>query len=128
MNQLDKMIEAALSEEDRQLLARAGREPGYFTQVGGLLSGPLGWVNLLMMIVQAAFFFAGVWCAWNFFQAAEPLEAMRWGFPASVLLLTGALLKIATLWPSLQANRIIREVKRVELQLARLADRRAASG
>jgi hypothetical protein len=96
MGNLDRMIETTLNEEDRAFLAKLDREPGYFSQVGGLLAGSLGWVNLLMMIVQAVMFFGG-----------------------AVLVLTAALLKVCTLWPTLQANRVLREVKRLELQIAR---------
>ena len=50
MSELDRMIEETLNEEDRAFLARVEREPGYFSQVGGLLSGPSAWVNLLLMV------------------------------------------------------------------------------
>jgi len=123
MSDLDRMIEATLNEEDRAFFARLQREPGYLGQVGGLLTGPLAWVNLLLMVVQAVLFLAGVWCAWGFFNATEPLAALHWGLPAVTLLIVGALLKIATLWPSLQANRVLREIKRLELQIARKAEK-----
>jgi hypothetical protein len=119
MSDLDKMIETTLNEEDRAFLARLEREPGYFRQVGGLLSGQLGWINFLLMIVQAVLFFAGVWCAWEFFQTTEVIMALRWGLSATVLMIGGTVLKIGTLWPTLQANRVLREIKRLELQLAR---------
>ncbi len=119
MSELDKMIETTLNEEDRAFLARLEREPGYFRQVGGLLSGQLGWINFLLMIVQAVLFFAGVWCAWEFFQTTEVIMALRWGLSATVLMIGGTVLKIGTLWPTLQANRVLREIKRLELQLAR---------
>jgi hypothetical protein len=45
--------------------------------------------------------------------------ALRWGFSSTVLLLGGAMLKLGTLWPTLQANRVLREIKRLELQVAR---------
>lgn len=123
MSELDRMIEAALNDDDRAFFAKAGREPGYLGQVGGLLVGPLAWVNILLMIVQAALFLGGALAAWQFFQAGDTLVALRWGLPAVVLLLTGTVLKVATLWPSLQANRMLRELKRIELQLARQAAR-----
>ena len=119
MSDLDKMIETTLNDEDRAFLARLEREPGYFRQVGGLLSGQLGWINFLLMIVQAVLFFAGVWCAWEFFQTTEVIMALRWGLSATVLMIGGTVLKIGTLWPTLQANRVLREIKRLELQLAR---------
>ncbi|MEZ6030189.1 MAG: DUF6768 family protein [Hyphomonadaceae bacterium] len=119
MSELDRMIEATLNEEDRAFLARLNSEPGYFSQVGGLLSGPLAWINVLLMIVQAVMFFAGVWCAWEFFNATDVIMSQRWGLCAATLMILAAQLKLATLWPSLQANRVLREIKRLELQLAR---------
>jgi hypothetical protein len=120
MSDLDRMIETTLNEEDRAFLARLEREPGYFSQVGGLLAGAMGWVNLLLMVVQAAMFFGGAWCAWNFFQETDLLLSLRWGLSAAVLIVVAAVLKVSTLWPSLQANRVLREVKRLELQIARM--------
>ncbi len=124
MSDLDRMIETTLNEEDRTFLAQLVREPGYFRQVGGLLSGPLGWINLLLMVVQAALFFGGAWCAWEFFQVSDPVLALRWGLSAAVLLIVATMLKLATLWPTLQANRVLREIKRLELQVARQLGRK----
>lgn len=121
MSELDRMIEKTLNEEDRAFLARLENEPGYFSQVGGLLTGSLAWINVLLMIVQAVMFFGGAWCAWEFFQTADPVMALRWGLSGSVLMIGAALLKIGTLWPTMQANRVLREIKRLELQLARKA-------
>ena len=119
MSELDRMIEETLNDEDRAFLARLEREPGYFSQVGGLLSGPLAWVNLLLMVVQAVMFFVGAWCAWEFFQTTDTIMALRWGLSSATLIIVAAVLKIATLWPTMQANRVLREIKRMELQLAR---------
>lgn len=119
MSELDRMIETTLKEEDRAFLERLNKEPGYFSQVGGLLSGSTAWINILLMIVQAVLFFAGAWCAWEFFQTTDTVMALRWGFSASTLIVVSGLLKIGTLWPTMQANRVLREVKRLELQMAR---------
>lgn len=116
---LDRMIDEALDNEERELLRSIGEEPGYFKQVFGLFGGPLGWVTWLMMIVQGVMFVAAVWMAVQFFSATETLEALRWGLPSAVLLIMSAMMKLITAWPSLQANRVIREVKRLELQIAR---------
>ena len=43
MDKTERLIEQALSAEDRELLARHG-EPGYFSQAFGLFRGTLGWV------------------------------------------------------------------------------------
>ncbi len=117
-DKLDEMIDAALNAEERELLHQLGDEPGYFTQAFGLFGGKLGWVTWLMMTAQILMFAAAVYLAVQFFRAEEPLEALKWGLPSAVLLIQALLIKL-TLWPSLQANRVIREVKRLELQIAR---------
>ena len=116
---LDRMIDEALNAEERELLSVIGDEPGYFKQVFGLFGGPLGWITWLMMIIQSIMFIAAVWMAVHFFNAADTLEALHWGLPSAVLLIMSGMMKLITAWPSLQANRVIREVKRLELQLAR---------
>ena len=116
---LDRMIDEALNAEERELLSVIGEEPGYFKQVFGLFGGPLGWITWLMMIVQGIMFIAAVWMAVHFFNATDTLEALKWGLPSAVLLIMSGMMKLITAWPSLQANRVIREVKRLELHLAR---------
>ena len=118
MRDLDQMIDEALDAEERDLLRTIGEEPGFFVQAFGLFGGSAGWVNVLLMFVQGALFIAGVWAAINFFNAGDPLAALRWGLPAGVLLLTALTIKMSMM-PTLQANRVIRELKRLELQVAR---------
>jgi hypothetical protein len=118
MKDVDAMIGEALDAEERALLRAVGEEPAYFTQLFGIFEGRTGFVNGAMMVLQAVLFILGAWMAWRFYLAAEMLEALRWGLPAAVLLLMSLMIKLA-LWPSLQTNRVIRELKLIELQLAR---------
>jgi hypothetical protein len=117
MRDLDELVEAELSREERELLSRIGDEPGFFGQAMGLFGGRLGWVNALMMLAQAALFVAGAYAAWRFFGAGDPVAQLRWGLPASVLLVASLMIKMA-MWPEIHANRLMRELKRIELQLA----------
>ncbi len=116
---IDTLIANTLKDEDRALLARAGTEPGYFHQLGEAFTGPTGWVNAVLMVVQTVLFVAGAWAAWRFFQATEALEALRWGLPSAVLILSSLMLKLA-IWPTIHANRTIHALRRLELQLALL--------
>ena len=117
MRDLDSMIDEALGAEERELLRSIG-EPGFFAQTFGLFAGPTGWVNWLLMIVQGLLFVAGVVAAIYFFAADDALSAVRWGLPAVGLLLMSLIIKMG-MWPTIQANRVIRELKRLELQVAR---------
>ncbi len=121
MRDLDKMIEEALDEEEREVLRRIGDEPGFFVQAFGVFKGPTGWVNVILAIVQGVAFIAGVYAAWRFFQAGDPVTQLRWGLPSAVLLIQGLIIKMA-LVPRMETNLIMRELKRIELQLAARRD------
>lgn len=113
MSKLDDMIRDALDAKDQEILDQT-EELGYFQLGLSQFGGKLGWVTWVIMIVQTALFFIGVWCAVNFFGATEVLAAVKWGISGAVLIITAASLKFS-LMPQLQADRIMREIKRVEL-------------
>lgn len=117
MRDLDRLIDEALDDEDRELLRRIGDEPGFFAQAFGVFGGRTGWVNIVLAAVQAVAFIAGAWAAWHFFEAGDPVTQLRWGLPSAVLLIQGLILKMS-LVPRMETNLVIRELKRLELQLA----------
>ena len=121
MRNVDEILRDATAAEERDLLARLP-EPGFFGMAFGLFSGRLGWINGVLMLAQGLLFVAGAWAAWHFFAAEDSYTQLRWGLPSVTLLLMSAILK-SSLWPSIQADRIIRELKRLELQLADRAQR-----
>lgn len=116
MSKLDDLIKEALEGEDQEILD-ASAELGYFKQSLSLFGGPNSWVVWLIMTVQTTMFIAGIWCAVRFFGAVEVLPALKWGISGAVLWLMAINLKLS-LVPQMQANRVIREIKRLELILA----------
>ena len=117
MQDTDRKIDDALEAEERALL-RSLDEQGFFAQAAGVFGGPTGWVSAVMMAAQAVMFIAGVWASWNFFEADEAVTQLRWGLPAAVLLILATVLKMAMV-PRMESNRLMRELKRIELQIAR---------
>ena len=116
MSKLDKMIEAALTGQDRKIFEET-EELGYFALGLSQFGGKLGWVTWVLMFVQSAMFIAAVWCGYRFFGAVEVLPAVKWGISSAVLILMATQIKLS-LVPQMQADRVIREVKRLELLLA----------
>ncbi len=116
MRDLDLEIAEALARDEREILARIGEEPGFFGMVFGLFSGRLGWVNLLLMVVQSLLFLAGVYAAWMFFQAGDAVTQLRWGLPSAVMLILAAMIKLSV-WPHIHADRLMRVLARIELRL-----------
>lgn len=120
MRDLDRMIEEALGEDESELLRQIGEPAGFIEHAMDMFGAGLKWTVRFMVFGQAVIFLAGVWAAWNFFEASEPVTQLRWGLPAAVLLLGSTAVKLAV-GPAVFHNRVMTELKRIELQLARAA-------
>lgn len=125
MRDIDELIDQALSEEERALLARNEPEPGFVSQVLAMGRGRLGWVMWVSYVSSGVTFFAGVYALWQVFASADALAAVRWGVGALVLLQMTMLTK-TYMGSHLEANRVLREIKRLELRLVRLEGRSRA--
>jgi len=113
MPSIDDLIKEALTEQESEII-KSTEELGYFSLAMGLFRGKLGWVSWVIMLAQLEMFLGGVWAAWEFFVAEEVIMALKWGISAAVLLLMSGMLKMS-LMPQIQANRVLRELKRMEL-------------
>jgi len=118
MDKIDEMIGRALSQEDQALLARYG-ERGYVAQAFGLFRGPMGAVMGLVYATVLASFAGAVYAFWRMIQSAEPIGAVQWGVGALLLFQMTALAK-TYMGSHMEANRMMREIKRLELQVAML--------
>ncbi len=118
MNRIDDLIDQCLSEEEEQLLQDFSHEPGYLSQVFALFTGKLGWVMWLVGIVQLLFFIAAVYSLIQLFTMDDMLHAIRWGVVAVILVQISVFLR-GFMGMHFEANRVLREVKRLELRMVR---------
>jgi uncharacterized integral membrane protein len=118
MRDLDKLIDEALGEEESELLRQIGDSPGFVERALGMFGAGVKWMVWFMMVGQTVLFLVGVWAAWNFFEASDPVAQLRWGLPAAVLLIASLIVKVSVA-PPIHHNRIMCELKRIELQMAR---------
>ena len=117
MNRLDKMISEALDAEDRALFSQYG-ERGMFGEIAGLFSGSFAPWNILTMIIQVLMFAGSLYAARQFLVVDDLPEMIRWGALAALLFAAISVIKLMH-WEQVQANRVIREIKRVEVLLSR---------
>jgi hypothetical protein len=120
MNDLDQAIRQSLSAEDAALLDRLGADQALHRQVLATFEGRLRWFNVAGWIAGFVLFGVASTLAWRFVQAEEVGDMLRWG-AASALAFAGLALIKLWFWLELQKNAIVREVKRLELQVASLA-------
>jgi hypothetical protein len=67
---------------------------------------------------------AGGYCVWRFLAAAEARDMLIWGGAAAIAVCGVSMAKL-WFWMELQRNATVREIKRLELQVSRLAVRLA---
>ena len=115
-SKLDEMIKAALTGQDRQIFEDT-KELGFFALGLSQFGGKLGWITWMLTIVQTVMFLGALWCGVKFYGATAVLPAIKWGISCAVLALMAVQIKLS-LVPQMQADRIIREMKRIELLLA----------
>lgn len=117
MDDLDRKIEEALSAEDREMLNEFG-EHGLIGQFKSVFQGRMAWVSSISLIVGTFLNIAFFYAAWKFFTVVEVSDKLLWGGGAWFLATMVAFMKV-WFWMRMESNRILREIKRLELQIAR---------
>jgi hypothetical protein len=121
MNELDRKIQEALPPGEAELLGPPGELP-LWEQLTGMFRGRLGWLSLLVLIGTLAFAVFTVVTVVYFFRAESEREMIAWagGFALGLISISFGRLWF---WLLMHRNVILREVKRLELQVARLSSR-----
>ena len=125
MQHHDDTILRALADEDRDLLARHA-EPAYHAQALALFRGRLGWVTTLSYVTALFAFIGFGYTFWRAWSAEDALAAVKFGTLSVVLFQYTAMAK-GFLGTHMEANRTLREMKRIELQMALLRRGQAAA-
>lgn len=115
---IDDLITEALDAEDRELLGRHAHQPGFFSQALGIFSGSMGWVMAVVMLMVFVFLALMIWTGLEFFRAEDTIMALRWGL-GSVVTIQILLFLRGVLFQQILTNQVLREVKRLEMQVVR---------
>ncbi|HKE93016.1 MAG TPA: DUF6768 family protein [Povalibacter sp.] len=121
MESIDERIQKALSAEDRAFLAQMKDDGSLYRDLSLLFQGRTRWLSALAWLLALGFFAIAVVCGWHF--ATEPdLRSMQlWGIGTVLAFIALGMIKL-WFWMELQKFTIVREIKRVELQVASLTD------
>ncbi len=122
MNELDKKIQDALRAEDAELFKDFAEEPSVFEMLMETCRGRHRWLNILGAFWTLVFLVLGIVAAVKFFSAEGTRDIVMWAAACIVCVSAVSMLKI---WYFLEINKnaLTREIKRLELQIARLAAR-----
>jgi len=120
-NDLDKKIQQALSAEDAELFGEGGEMALHEMMIGSFKSRLRGWL-IYAMVITAIFTAIMFYCIYRAFTADDNDVKILWCFGILFAGLPGGMMKM---WWFMQMDKInvLREIKRVELQIATLASR-----
>ena len=124
MTDLDNAIRQAVSAEDAALMDRLAADPSLPKQVFNTFQGQFGLLNILGSVVAIVLFAGGAFAAWRFATTFNVHDMLIWGALATFAFAGLTLIKV-WFWMELQRHAVVREIKRLELQVARLVSHSA---
>ncbi len=122
MNDLDKKIRDALRKEDADLFDDVGVEPSIFEMILDTFRGKHWWLSVITVVWSLIFSGLGVVSAVKAVRTEDPREMTLWALAFVFCVLAVSMLKM-WFFMEMNKNSITREIKRLELQIARLASR-----
>lgn len=119
---IDDKIKQALAAEDAEVYAQFAEEPSLLAQGLELLQTRNRWINAMSIVVMTAFMGLGIFSLWMFATSQETKALIGWAMSFGFSMAVIGTLKIWA-WVQIERNGTIREIKRLELQVARLTQR-----
>jgi len=120
MKELDERIREALATDEEALAALTRQEADFISNALGSFRGRNRFLVLVANIWTFLFFLLMIYSVWQVFQTKDVQRLVQWAILAIFSMTAMSGLK---LWWFMEMNKnaVVREVKRVELQLARVA-------
>lgn len=112
MNDIDQKIRAALQgSAEGETLAR---EQNLAEELLDAFRTRHRWIHGVAFVVTFLFFGVAVWAGYHCVVAVSPREQVLWGGLSLIAMMCVGFLKIY-FWMEMHTNRVLRELKRVEL-------------
>ena len=117
--EIDQIIKETLTNEEAMFYDELD-ELNVFSKIGGVFKGKNGWLLVIMNIITLAFLVVFIYCVVEFFKTDVTSELILWASGGLFSALFISMIKVYV-WQLMHKNDILRELKRVELQIAALA-------
>lgn len=121
MKDIDHTILEALRQDDEELYRHFAAEHTMFHNALDLFRGRLRWLAISLAVTMVVMVAISVYFVIRFFRAEAVKEMLFWLGVFMVCVAGGIGLKIWA-WIEMSKNSIMRELKRIELQVAYLAN------
>ena len=119
--EIEALIRETLNDQEVVFYDSLG-EQNLFEMVAGLFKTKLRWLIILMNCVQIISFGLFIYCGIHFLEAEESNELITWGVGGFLFLIIATFIKLFS-WMQMDKNAILRQMKRLELQIALVANK-----
>ena len=119
MEEIDHLIKETLNQEEAAFYDSL-EEENIIEMFIGLFKGKNSWIMIVMNIMIFVFLGLFVYCCVQFFNVESTKELIIWGFGGMLSILSVSMLKVYA-WMQMDKNAILREMKRLELQVMSLS-------
>jgi hypothetical protein len=123
MTEIDDLIKESLTHEEAEFYNQLDAQ-NPIEMLGGLFRGKNRWFIIVINIVMLFAFGAFIYCLIHFLNAETTENLIKWGAGGFVGLIILSMLKIFT-WMQMDKNALLREMKRLELQISSLAGKQS---
>ena len=121
MEDIDKLIKETLSEEEAKFYDELD-EQNLFQMLGGIFKGKNTWLAIIMNIVNVIIFGLLIYCIIQSMEVEKTNDLILWVGAIILCFLTMSMIKIY-IWMQIHKNALLREIKRLELQVSSLSGR-----
>ena len=121
MEDIDQLIKDTLSEEEAKFYD-ALDEQNLFQMLGGLFKGKNSWLALVLNIIIAIVFGLLIYCIIKTFDTDNTNDLIQWVGGVILCFFMISMLKLY-MWMQMHRNALMREMKRMELQISSLSGR-----
>ena len=97
-------------------------EQNLFAKVGEVYRGKMGWLAIVMNIVHLVIFGVFIYLVIQFLNAEDTFMLIKWASSGFICLVVMVMLKLY-MWMQMDKNDLLRELKRLELQMTTLSQR-----
>ncbi|MEL6812607.1 MAG: DUF6768 family protein [Bacteroidota bacterium] len=119
IEEIDRLIKETLTQEEAKFYDELD-EQNVFEMIGGLFRTKNRWFIVIVNIIHVISFAFFIYCMVQFFNANETNEIIKWTAGGFICLTMVGMLKIFG-WMQMDKNAILREMKRLELQVSSLS-------
>jgi len=119
--EIDQIIKESLTQEEAKFYDEL-EEQNLLNQLGDLFKTKMGWLIVIMNIVNLVMFVLAIYCVIQFFNTDVTNELIKWTGAFFICMSSVVMIKLFV-WMQMDKNALLRELKRLELQIAAMTNK-----